>query len=263
MIVESPGGYVPFPMLPAREQVALACFACRPPTRRPHPGDRRTSRLLAGPTGGGRRATQVSETAAVATWADDAAARLLASGYREVPASLAERHARAFRRRDFRLRWFATALHTFVVLAEAPTADVASVRGYVDDAVRWAKKAKGGLPRGMQTGVAVLPVLAVGSADQEARREASRRPDKEFAALRLPVLVEIVPGVVSTYSGAMVWGMVYTDFLGDQQRLVAGELPVDVLKPGGERRSLRWAVVAGASGAVVGMVLLLVLLFLL
>ncbi len=205
----------------------------------------------------------MSDAVAVASWVEEAAARLRASGYREVPVDLPARNARAFRRRDFHLRWFATALHTFVLLDETPTADAVDLRGFVDEASRWAKKAKGGVPRGLQTSIAVLAVLAAGSADDGARREVRRRPDKDFAAVRLPMLVEVEPGVVSTYNGAMIWGMVYTDFLGEQQRLVAGELPVDALEAGGERRSLRWAVVAGAVGALVGLVsLVLALLYL-
>lgn len=193
-------------------------------------------------------------------WNSEAASRLLANGYREVPISLPTRGARAFRRRDFRVRWFATSLHTFVVLAQAPTAEATDVRLYAEEAVHWAKKSKGGVPRGLQTGVAVLSVLTVDVARDAARREASRRPDKDFAALRLPVLVEIEPSRITTYSGAMVWGMVYTDFLGHQQRLVAGELPVDALMGGGERRSMRWVVVGGAVGALVALMLIIGLL---
>lgn len=205
----------------------------------------------------------MSDGAAAASWVEAAAARLRANGYREVSVDLPEHNARAFRRRDFHFRWFATALHTFVLLDESPTADAAELRGFVNQAACWAKHAKGGLPRGLQTGVAVLPVLAVASADDGARREASRRPDKEFASVRLPMLVEVGPGVVSTYSGAMVWGMVYTDFLGEQQRLVAGELPVGILEAGGERRSLRWALVAGGVGALLGLLALMSALLLL
>lgn len=201
-----------------------------------------------------------SARAVTTDWTRDAADRLLAGGYQEVPAGLSERNARAFRRRDFRLRWFATTLHTFVVLAEAPTA--AGLGRYSDDAARWAKGAKGGLPRGMQTGIAVLPVLVVASADDEARLEAGRRPEKDFGAVRLPLLVEPGPGAVSTYSGTMLWGMIYTDFLSEQQRLLAGDLPLDALQAGGERRGLRWAAVGSIAGALVALVLVLAVLLL-
>ncbi len=76
----------------------------------------------------------------------------------------------------------------------------------------------------MQTGVAVLPVLVAGSADPRAQDEARQRPQKDFGAFRLPVLVDLGADRAFTYVGPITWGVAYRDFLGEQQRAVIGDV---------------------------------------
>ena len=106
-------------------------------------------------------------------WTEAALTRLQAAGYRlvEVDQSVLP-GARAVRRSDFRIRWFLTRLHTFVVFVVLERATEADLSAITDLAARWAKSAKGGLPIGFQTGVAVIPVIVSSSADQAAQAAA-------------------------------------------------------------------------------------------
>lgn len=190
-------------------------------------------------------------------WVDAAAARLRLVGYRDVDAVSPDgRRFRALRRADFRAEWFFTRLHTFVVfdVLEGGLATGDELRSFANVAMRWAKRAKGGLPRGLQTGVAVLAVLVAAEGTSAASRsEARRRPKKDYSALRLHLLVDLSAGEGFSYDGPITWGLIYRNFLGEQQRVVLGELRGNTMQPDGRGR--RWLRVA-AVGAAVGLVLL-------
>ncbi len=57
----------------------------------------------------------------------------------------------------FRWSWFATRLHVFLLLIEVQAGD--DLRLLCDTACRHARRSKGGLPVGLQTGCAVVPIL--------------------------------------------------------------------------------------------------------
>ncbi len=184
-------------------------------------------------------------------WIEQAEARLRAAGYRDSKVPWPHGGAvSVLRRKDFRVEWLLTQLHTFVVLAPAAHAVPGELTAFTHAALNYAKQAKGGLPIGMQTGVAVLPVLVAGSADSDAQDEARQRPQKDFGAFRLPVLVDLGADRALTYSGPMAWGLAYRDFLGDQQRAVIGGVSGDTLSHSGSAgRALRLVAVAGFLGA--------------
>jgi hypothetical protein len=158
-------------------------------------------------------------------WISGAADRLVGAGYAEVPGLLVNGHpVRAFRRADFKVRWMFTRLHTFVVIGHISTATQGDMIGFPSAALQAASAAKGGLPNGLQSGTAVLPVLVADDATEEARGVALRRPDKDFGAMKLPILVDLGQPRAYSFTGAMVWGFAYQGFLKQQQRLAAGDL---------------------------------------
>jgi hypothetical protein len=159
-------------------------------------------------------------------WIDGAAGRLTAGGYAESQPLMIKNHpARTFRRADFKIRWMFTRMHTFVVFGHIRTATGEDMIGFPSVAMQAASAAKGGLPNGLQTGTAALPVLVADVATDEARGIARRRPDKDFGAMKLPVLVDLSEPAAYTFTGAMVWGYAFAGFLKQQQRTVVGDLP--------------------------------------
>lgn len=187
--------------------------------------------------------------------------RLGEHGYRPVSADLG--HNRVLfgaRRADFRSSWGFTRLHTFIVAHEVEVATADDIEELSERSTRYAVRNKGGLPRGFQTGVAVLPVLICRTAPDDAVAVAERQPRKRFATLVLPVLIDLSQQRIVTYHEPRFWGSLYQDFLGQQQRLVAGEFCGEVLPPGGEQRAQRWMVIGGVAGGVIGVISVLAIL---
>lgn len=117
------------------------------------------------------------------------------------------------RRSDFRWKWFATRLHSFVVAFEVndlgnPTAEELTAAAQQD-----AVKHKGGVPRGLQTGSATVVVFLTGAARPELRARFTREPKHRFAALLRPVLLEVESGTTTSYTGGMSIGRLYQSHL--------------------------------------------------
>ena len=124
--------------------------------------------------------------------------------------------------KQFRLRWMATMLHVFTVVVSVPLATPEILHDVNVEAIAYAKRTKGRL-RGLQTGVAVLPVVVAGRATAEGIEAAARRPPKDFAAITMPALVDLSTGRITRYDGRLVWGSIYTSWL--RARLALLPLP--------------------------------------
>ncbi len=114
---------------------------------------------------------------------------------------------------QFRWRWFATRIHTFIVAAAFPagTATPERLDGFLRAATEYAKANKGGLPRGLQTGVAVIVVAVTESADPAAYSWASAPHGRQFAALPFPVLADASSGQVAM-PRRMILGGIYKGY---------------------------------------------------
>jgi hypothetical protein len=62
------------------------------------------------------------------------------------------------RRADFRLRWMAK-MHLFTVVVAVPEITMPTIGTFTFQAMEYAKRVKGGLPAGLQTGICLFPVL--------------------------------------------------------------------------------------------------------
>ncbi|MBB1244916.1 levansucrase [Streptomyces durbertensis] len=113
------------------------------------------------------------------------------------------------RRADFRLRWAATRLHLFTIAAEVPEITVPVIDSFTRQAMRYAKDHKGGLPVGLQTGVAVFPVLVSDRVDPAAMWWAMERQRMEFACMARPAVVDTARRAVGYYRGKPVVGRFY------------------------------------------------------
>ena len=124
---------------------------------------------------------------------------------------------------QFRFRWMATQLHTFLVAAPFPGAlSRVELDGYMAAATRYAKSNKGGLPLGLQTGVAAIVVAVTAGASPEAVEWASNVHGRQFSTIPWPALVDTaVPTVVQPQR--MVIGGIYKAYLQEmvQRHVVA------------------------------------------
>ena len=113
------------------------------------------------------------------------------------------------RRADFRVKWMATNLHTFTVAAAVPEVTVAAIEGFTDQVLKYAKDTKGGLPVGMQTGVAAFPVLVSERVDPAAVHWAEAQQRNKWACMARPVVVDSARHYVAMYRGKPPIGRVY------------------------------------------------------
>ena len=153
-----------------------------------------------------------SERVRAQEYVEAAAARMRADGSEVSHVQLPLGPAVVGYRSEFRLRWVATKLHLFTVVAPAAAATTDVVDRLGEQAIDYAKQAKGRL-RGLQTGVAALPVIVSSEVDAAAIAAVESAPTKRFAAFVVPTIVDLSSGVVHRYRGRLVWGAIYSAWL--------------------------------------------------
>jgi hypothetical protein len=95
-------------------------------------------------------------------------------------------------RSDFRLRWFASRLHTTVTVAAFDAGvDAAQLDEYLAAAGRAARDAGGRVPRGLQSGTAAVAVAVLPTLSADARDWALHPHGHRFASVGYPVAVGI------------------------------------------------------------------------
>ena len=147
--------------------------------------------------------------------------RLAAAGYAVEQVALPGAPAVVGRRKLFRVRWFLTQLKVSVVVATVDNVTPDGWQRFANDAFEVAHAIKGGLPTGIQSGIASVPVLAAAHVDPYAAGLARERPRVEwFTGVAMPALVDLTTGQVHQYEGSIVVGAVYAPFLRKQRDLV-------------------------------------------
>ena len=111
----------------------------------------------------------------------------------DAQATLPRGQALVGRRSQFRWAWMATRLHTFIVATPFPagTATRATLDSFLNDATEFSIANKTGLPRGLQTGTAVLVVAVTEHAIPEAVEWAAKPHGRRFAMCGRPMAHEI------------------------------------------------------------------------
>lgn len=127
--------------------------------------------------------------------------------------TIGEGTALVARRSDFRWRWAATRLHTFVTVLQMEDLDEATPETSTAAAQQYAIDHKGGLPRGLQTGSVTVAVFLVRAVRPEVRSWFTRPPTHRLAALRWPVLTEVENGETTSYTGDTFAGSFYHGYL--------------------------------------------------
>ena len=148
---------------------------------------------------------------------EEIGARRADAGFSQQRVKLAGHDALVARRSDFRWEWVATRLHTFVMAFHVPELDEQLAEDLTAAAQQYAIKHKGGLPRGLQTGSAAVPVFLSREPHPALHPWFSAEPRHRFAALRFPVLVELDAPTLTYFQGRAQKGGVY---LGHLRRVV-------------------------------------------
>jgi hypothetical protein len=141
--------------------------------------------------------------------------QLAAHGFEPFRTRVGGRSVLLGRQSEFRLRWFAVRLLTFVVVSafdsEAATPDFLSQ--FLDDARQYAEKNYSGWPPlGIQGAVAAVTVAVVPAASEEARAWAVSPHGRRFAAVPYPVLVDLSRADV-VHPRRMLLGGIFAGYL--------------------------------------------------
>jgi hypothetical protein len=107
----------------------------------------------------------------------------------------------------------ASKMHLFTVAAVVPEVSLAGLEQFTEFAVNTALRRKKGLPRGLQSGVAVFPALISDRVEPAAARRAAVWQRTRFACVGRPTVVDTAQRTVSAYRGRPVVGLVYASYL--------------------------------------------------
>ncbi len=112
----------------------------------------------------------------------------------------------------FRWKWMATKIHLFIVVVAVPQATSSILATLTNDAISHAKSTKGKL-RGLQSGVAVIPILVSADVPAEARATVESPPGKQFAVIQFPAILDSSSEQVYSFAGRVLVGGLYTSWL--------------------------------------------------
>jgi hypothetical protein len=143
------------------------------------------------------------------------AAGLGQAGWRPQPHDPGDAWQFVARTSQFRWRWMATQLHTFVFGLPVPQgADTAWLDEQLVAAVQFARRAGGGLPGGLQTGRAVVLAAVGADLDPALRTWAAKPHARKWAVVTYPVLGDVVAGTMVQPKRPAL-GAVYHGYLAD------------------------------------------------
>jgi len=117
------------------------------------------------------------------------------------------------RRTDFRIQWVATRLHLFTIAVAVPDISTTAIESFTQSALQYAKEQKGGLPRGLQTGIALFPCLVSERVEPAASAWAEAQQRVGWAIMARPVVVDPAQGVVSVFRRSAPLGWIYAPYL--------------------------------------------------
>ncbi len=139
---------------------------------------------------------------------------LRARGLEVADTEIAGRPVVTGRRSDFSWRWFATRLHTAVLVTRLFPDEIGPepLEAFLKAATDWAVEHRSGGSLGIQSGVAAIAAVAMSELSPEARDFASRPHGRKFAAIAYPVAVGTASGEI-VQPGRMIIGGVFSSFL--------------------------------------------------
>lgn len=139
--------------------------------------------------------------------------RLRADGCEVTTTSLPGGPALVGRRSDFRIRWALTRLHLFTIAAAQDHVTLAAIQHFTRVATEYARGAKGGLPRGLQTGIALFPVMVGQQVEPDAVAWACEKQRVEFACFARPVVIHAPTEQSYLFRADAALGFIYNNHL--------------------------------------------------
>jgi hypothetical protein len=115
-------------------------------------------------------------------------------------------------RSEFRLRWLATRLNLFTVVRPVPVVTPEGLKQYAQEVLDYATSQKGRF-RGLQNGVAAIPVQISEKVHPEAITVAQTKLIRRFSAFAWPTVVDLSTGQVYGHQGRVALGGIYAPWM--------------------------------------------------
>jgi len=141
--------------------------------------------------------------------------RLRADGAKVTTETIRDEPTLVGYRPAFKLRWFATKLNLFTVAKVEDVITAQKLEHFAEDAVRYAINKKGRF-RGLQNGVAAIPVLIGSKVEPDAIAYAQNELIKRFSAFGWPAVVDLSTNQVHSHEGRVVIGGIYASWMRQQ-----------------------------------------------
>ncbi|HFE46319.1 MAG TPA: hypothetical protein ENJ18_12620 [Nannocystis exedens] len=114
--------------------------------------------------------------------------------------------------KQFRWRWIATQLNTFIVVSDFAQDEITvpAFEAFLTESFEYAKKHYSGWPRGLQSGMGVIGILLSGAINEDARQYCTGlKTGKKWAGFSIPVAVNTSTGEVFSFEKNPMWGRIY------------------------------------------------------
>jgi hypothetical protein len=109
----------------------------------------------------------------------------------------------------------ATKLHLFTLAVSTPWATQQTLERFSNDALDFAAAKKGRL-KGLQKGVAAIPVLVAEAVEPAAAEWARSALVRRYAAFAWPTVVDLHEGIVHQHVGSVTLGGIYASYMRQQ-----------------------------------------------
>lgn len=112
--------------------------------------------------------------------------------------------------KDFRWRWMATQLNTFIIVGETDQkVDLRTIDLFSALAFQFALNNSKGWPRGLQAGIGSIAILKGTEVDPAALSFVSNPSRKHWSAFEIPVIYNTANKQTYRYTGTPMWGAIY------------------------------------------------------
>ncbi len=157
---------------------------------------------------------------------NDVASRLTADGAEVSKMNIGGLNSLVGHRSQFKMSWMATRLHLFTIVSSVPLVTGPVLEKFASDVLDFAVAQKGQL-RGLQTGIAAIPVLVGERVDADAAAYARDQLVRRYAAFAWPAAVDLTSRQVHTHQGKVSVGGIYAGWM-KQQTAVALHTPAEM-----------------------------------
>ena len=114
--------------------------------------------------------------------------------------------------KQFRWRWFATQLNTFIVAVDFgdETITVDSIEDVLAESFEYARKNYRGWPRGFQSALASIAIVISSNIEDDAATYCRKlEAGKKWAGFSVPVAVDTRSGKIHSFEKKPMWGSIY------------------------------------------------------